>query len=430
MARVICIANQKGGVGKTTTSVNLAAALAKRGNRVLIVDMDPQGNASSGLGVKRYDTQDANSYHVLIGEKTISEAMEKTNLDNLFLIAANPDLVGAEIELVDMPQREYRLKNSLKEVQEDFEYVLIDCPPSLGLLTVNALSAADTFLVPLQCEYYALEGLSQLLNTAGIIKKNLNPELKIEGIVLTMFDKRNNLSHQVVTEIRDHFGDKVFNSIIPRNVRLSEAPSHGQSIFGYDDKSIGAKRYYELASELDIKVRRETSKNEYYKENEEQKTASEVGIETHEEPVSESFDVVSEIQGEQLDEVEQSFGNIQSGGAYSFEEENNDEPSEGGYMTGLEDSDDHLVSSTKEEFSLDKEDFSESINIENNEIFDELSTSPVGLSYQQDESFGEDSDHVELLLDEDFEEPNGSDLVLEDEFVFENPAKKPGDINV
>ncbi|MCB0357800.1 MAG: ParA family protein [Bdellovibrionales bacterium] len=254
MARVICIANQKGGVGKTTTSVNLAAALAELGREVLIVDMDPQGNASSGLGIKRYESQDSNVYHVVIGEKTVKETIQTTQSSHLKVIPATPDLVGAEIELVDMPHREYRLKQALQDVMDEFDYIFIDCPPSLGLITVNALCAADSFLVPLQCEYYALEGLSQLLNTAGLIKKNLNPHLKIEGIVLTMFDKRNNLSHQVVSEIREHFGEKVFKSVIPRNVRLSEAPSHGKSIFGYDEKSIGAKRYAELAKELDKKV--------------------------------------------------------------------------------------------------------------------------------------------------------------------------------
>ncbi len=251
MAKIICIANQKGGVGKTTTSVNLSSALAQLGRRVLLVDMDPQGNASSGLGLKRFDTQDANSYHILIGEKTIAECARSTAEEGLFVVSANPDLVGAEIELVDMPQREYRLKSALESVADEFDYVLIDCPPSLGLLTLNALTAADSFLVPLQCEYFALEGLSQLLNTAGLIKKNLNPRIHIEGIVLTMFDTRNNLSHQVVNEIRTHFADKVFKSIIPRNVRLSEAPSHGQSIFSYDGKSIGAIKYLELARELD-----------------------------------------------------------------------------------------------------------------------------------------------------------------------------------
>lgn len=254
MARVICIANQKGGVGKTTTTVNLSAALSQLGRRVLIIDMDPQGNASSGIGIKRHDCQNLNIYHVLVGEKRLSEVSLPTQLDNLKVAAATPDLVGAEIELVDIPRREYRLKSEIEAIADDYDYILIDCPPSLGLLTVNALCAADSFLVPLQCEYYALEGLSQLLNTAGIIKKNLNPELRIEGIVLTMFDVRNNLSHQVVKEIQSHFQDKVFESIIPRNVRLSEAPSHGQSIFSYDNRSVGAKKYLSLAKELDKKI--------------------------------------------------------------------------------------------------------------------------------------------------------------------------------
>lgn len=254
MAKTICIANQKGGVGKTTTSVNLASALANLGRRVLLIDMDPQGNASSGLGVKRYESQDANVYHVLIGEKSIPEVLVKTARPNLQIATANPDLVGAEIELVDIPQREFRLKAAISQIADDYDYVLIDCPPSLGLLTLNALTAADSFLVPLQCEYYALEGLSQLLNTAGLIKKNLNPSLHIEGIVLTMFDTRNNLSHQVVSEIRTHFGEKVFTAVIPRNVRLSEAPSHGQSILDYDPRSIGAIKYAELAKEVDQKT--------------------------------------------------------------------------------------------------------------------------------------------------------------------------------
>lgn len=252
--KTICIANQKGGVGKTTTSVNLSSALAKKGHRVLLIDMDPQGNASSGLGLRRHDFENSNIYHVLIGEKRVAEVAQKTAIENLSVAVATPDLVGAEIELVDANQREYKLKTALHQVHDSYDFILIDCPPSLGLLTLNALTAADSFIVPLQCEYYALEGLSQLLNTAGIIKKSLNPQLKIEGIVLTMFDSRNNLSHQVVSEIKAHFGDKVFTSIIPRNVRLSEAPSHGVSIFDYDGKSIGAQKYLELADELILKT--------------------------------------------------------------------------------------------------------------------------------------------------------------------------------
>ncbi|MBL7689491.1 MAG: ParA family protein [Bdellovibrionaceae bacterium] len=254
MARVICIANQKGGVGKTTTSVNLSASLAHRGRKVLLVDLDPQGNASSGLGLKKHEYQEANIYHVLIGEKTIADIRLPTSQERLTVAPATPDLVGAEIELVDAQRREYRLREAIAAVASEYDYVLIDCPPSLGLLTLNALAAANTFLVPLQCEYYALEGLSQLLTTAGLVKKNINPELRIEGILLTMFAASNNLSHQVVSEIQTHFGDKVFKAIIPRNVRLSEAPSHGQSIIAYEPKSVGALKYLELADELDKRV--------------------------------------------------------------------------------------------------------------------------------------------------------------------------------
>lgn len=253
MAKVICIANQKGGVGKTTTSVNLASALSHLGNRVLLIDMDPQGNASSGLGLKKHEYQDANIYHVLIGQLPLKSVIKATSSQKLSIAPANPDLVGAEIELVDASRREYRLLDAVNQIQNDFDFILIDCPPSLGLLTLNALASADSFLVPLQCEYYALEGLSQLLNTAGLVKKSVNPDLKIEGILLTMFDTRNNLSHQVVSEIKTHFGDKVFAAVIPRNVRLSEAPSHGQSILDYDSRSIGATKYLELAEELVIK---------------------------------------------------------------------------------------------------------------------------------------------------------------------------------
>ena len=259
MGKVISIANQKGGVGKTTTSVNLSAGLSKLSQRVLLIDLDPQGNASSGLGLKRHDYQDKNIYDALIGECDLEDVIYKTQFKDLYVAPANPDLVGAEIELVDVPKREFKLKEAIAKVSDRFDFVLIDCPPSLGLLTLNALTAAQTFLVPLQCEYYALEGLSQLLNTAGLIKKQMNPQLKIEGILLTMFDTRNNLSHQVVNEIQTHFGDKVFKSVIPRNVRLSEAPSHGLSIFEYDKRSVGAIKYLELAKEL---VRKNTELNQ------------------------------------------------------------------------------------------------------------------------------------------------------------------------
>lgn len=251
MAKVICVANQKGGVGKTTSSVNVAACLAEMGRKVLLIDMDPQGNASSGLGIKRHEQSEKNIYHVLIGERKIADSLFQTAHKNLEVIPANPDLVGAEIELIDVPEREFRLKEALEDIKSKYHYILIDCPPSLGLLTINSMTSADSFIVPLQCEYFALEGLSQLLNTAGLLKKKLNPRLKIDGIALTMFDTRNNLSHQVVTEIKSHFGDKVFQTIIPRNVRLSEAPSHGQSIIAYDPKSVGAKKYMALARELD-----------------------------------------------------------------------------------------------------------------------------------------------------------------------------------
>lgn len=303
MARVICIANQKGGVGKTTTSVNLSSSLAKMGRRVLLIDMDPQGNASSGLGVKRHDAQDSTAYHVLIGEQTIEEVRVNTSVKNLDVIVATPDLVGAEIELVDAPRREHKLKDAIALVDDQYDYVIIDCPPSLGLLTLNSMTSANSFIVPLQCEYYALEGLSQLLNTAGIIKKNLNPKLKIEGIVLTMFDTRNNLSHQVVSEIQTHFGDKVFNAVIPRNVRLSEAPSYGKSIVDYDAKSIGAVRYMNLAKELDERVYGNKEKEDklnalvekHEAQNSEPTTEDEVAVEN---PVEVNEEQVVETQGE------------------------------------------------------------------------------------------------------------------------------------
>jgi chromosome partitioning protein len=249
--KLICITNQKGGVGKTTTSINLAAALGHLGKRVLLIDMDPQGNSSSGFGLKRHEYQDKTIYQVLIGECRLDEIILPTQEGGVWVAPATPDLVGAEIDLVDAPDREYRLKDAVSSLPDGrFDFVLIDCPPSLGLLTVNSLVAAGSFLVPLQCEYYALEGLSQLLTTAGLVKKSLNPDLHILGIILTMFDTRNNLSHQVSEEIRQHFAEKVFNSVIPRSIRLSEAPSHGKSIISYDPKGIGALRYLELAREV------------------------------------------------------------------------------------------------------------------------------------------------------------------------------------
>ena len=250
MAKKICIVNQKGGVGKTTSSVNIAAGLVQLGKKVLLVDTDPQGNASSGLGLKRYDYQEANIYNLLIGEKSVEEVIYPTAFKNFSIIPSNADLVGAEIELVNEPRREYRLDEALGTITHLFDFVFMDCPPSLSLLTLNALIAAQSFLVPLQCEYYALEGLSQLLHTAGLVRKSFNPGLKMEGILLTMFDKRNNLSHQVVNDIRSHFKNKVFETIIPRNVRLSESPSHGQSIFEYDPKSVGAIKYMKLCEEI------------------------------------------------------------------------------------------------------------------------------------------------------------------------------------
>ncbi len=250
MARKICIVNQKGGVGKTTSSVNIAAGLARLGKKVLLLDTDPQGNASSGLGLKKHDYQEANIYQLLIGEKSVREVIYPTAFKNLSLIPAGMDLVGAEIELVNEIRREYCLDGVLRTMDKPFDFILMDCPPSLGLLTLNALVAAQSFLVPLQCEYYALEGLSQLLHTAGLVRKSFNPYLKMEGLLLTMFDKRNKLSHQVVNEIRSHFKEKVFQTMIPRSVRLSESPSHGQPIFEYEPKSVGAFRYMELCEEI------------------------------------------------------------------------------------------------------------------------------------------------------------------------------------
>ena len=248
MGRVIVIANQKGGVAKTTTSVNLAASLAHYKKKVLLLDLDPQGNASSGLGVNKAALEHS-TYDVLVNFVPIDKITIEIN-KKLSLVPAKVELAGAEMELVSAISRESRLKNALDDVRDAYDYIIIDTPPSLGLLTLNALTAADSFLVPIQCEYYALEGLSQLLSTIKIVQKNLNPKLEMEGILMTMFDNRTNLANQVVADVKENFKDKVFKTIIPRNVRLSEAPSFGMSIIDYDIKSKGAETYLALAKEV------------------------------------------------------------------------------------------------------------------------------------------------------------------------------------
>ncbi|MBR2008665.1 MAG: ParA family protein [Peptococcaceae bacterium] len=248
MGKVIVIANQKGGVAKTTTSVNLAASLAHYKKKVLLLDLDPQGNASSGLGVNRAALEHS-TYDVLVNFVPIDKITIEIN-KKLSLVPAKVELAGAEMELVSAISRESRLKNALDDVRDAYDYIIIDTPPSLGLLTLNALTAADSFLVPIQCEYYALEGLSQLLSTIKIVQKNLNPKLEMEGILMTMFDNRTNLANQVVADVKENFKDKVFKTIIPRNVRLSEAPSFGMSIIDYDIKSKGAETYLALAKEV------------------------------------------------------------------------------------------------------------------------------------------------------------------------------------
>jgi len=248
MGKVIAIANQKGGVGKTTTAVNLSACIAQQGKKTIIIDADPQGNATSGVGGKK--SEEKSIYDVIINDVNLDDTLQSTKVSNLKVCPSNINLAGAEVELVSVISREHRLKEAIDKVKDDYDYIIIDCPPSLGLITLNAFTAADTVLVPIQCEYYALEGLGQLMSTVDLVQKHLNKNLNIEGVVLTMFDARTNLSIQVVEEVKKYFSNKVYRTIIPRNVRLSEAPSYGIPINLYDSKSKGAECYKNLAEEL------------------------------------------------------------------------------------------------------------------------------------------------------------------------------------
>jgi len=249
VGKAIALFNQKGGVGKTTTNVNLSACIAMKGKKVLIIDIDPQGNTTSGFGIDKNSTE-YDIYDALLGDEEIRNCIIKTKYENIDIIPSNVQLAGAEIELTGMKQREFRFTRIIDEIRNDYDYIFVDCPPSLGLLTINSLTGVDSVIIPIQCEYYALEGVSQLMNTIQLIKRNLNPSLEIQGVVLSMFDGRTNLSIQVVDEVKKFFKGKVYGTIIPRNVRLAEAPSHGMPIIEYDPKSKGAEAYSELAEEF------------------------------------------------------------------------------------------------------------------------------------------------------------------------------------
>lgn len=249
MGRIIAIANQKGGVGKTTTSINLSACLAEAGQKVLVVDIDPQGNTTSGFGIAKNNIENT-VYEVILQECDIKNAIIENVIENLDLLASNVNLAGAEIDLIDVDEREYSLKRSIDTIRDKYDYIILDCPPSLSMLTVNAMTAANTVLVPIQCEYYALEGLTQLIHTINLVKKKLNKELELEGVVFTMYDSRTNLSLQVVENVKDNLNQKIYKTIIPRNIRLAEAPSHGEPINIYDSKSTGAESYRLLAQEV------------------------------------------------------------------------------------------------------------------------------------------------------------------------------------
>ncbi|MBR0351534.1 MAG: ParA family protein [Clostridia bacterium] len=258
MSKIVSIANQKGGVGKTTTAVNLSTIIAKKGKKVLLIDADPQGNATSGLGVEK--DVELSTYDILVNDTTFEKTIKPTTVKGLTICPSNISLAGAEVELVSMMSREQRLKEKLETIKDDYDYIFIDCPPSLGLITLNAFTASNSVLIPVQCEYFALEGLGQLINTINLVKKHLNKEIEIEGALLTMYDIRTNLSNQVVKEVKKYFDDKVYKTVIPRNVRLSEAPSYGMPITVYDPRSKGAKSYIKFAKE-------------FVKNNEEEKTA-------------------------------------------------------------------------------------------------------------------------------------------------------------